>query len=164
MDRRRFLALLPPLLLLAKRSSALATPGFSGIWKQSNDRCVPKRIGEVVLRIEHHDATLVVETTAVRPSGQSRHAVQRYTTDGHASISTGADGDEFHTSIVWDGQRLLFSIEEHEDGRILLTKEMWTLMENETMLQRERESLDASVNKAQKQVLLYLRQSPQQPG
>ena len=52
--------------------------------------------------------------------------MQRYTTDGKVSMSTGADGDEFHTSVVWKESSLVFSIEEHEDGRILLSRETWT--------------------------------------
>src|SRR6202161_3415027 len=75
-------------------------PDFSGQWKQDNDRCQPKRNGDVTLRIEHHDPELTVETSISRNSGNSRHAVQKYTTDGIVSVSTGADGDEFHTSVV----------------------------------------------------------------
>ena len=42
-----------------------ATPDFSGLWKQDNDRCQPKRNGDVTLRIEHHDPELTVETSIV---------------------------------------------------------------------------------------------------
>jgi hypothetical protein len=72
-------------------------PDFSGLWTQENDRCQPKRSGDVTVRI---------------------------------SISTGTDGDEFHTSVIWKDSSLVFSIEEHEDGRILQSKETWSLIED----------------------------------
>jgi hypothetical protein len=126
---------------------------------------VPKRNGDVTLRIEHHDPELIVETTALRNSGSPRHAVQRYTTDGKTSVSTGADGDEFHTSILWSGPSLVFSVEEHEDGRIILSKETWTLIENGAALQRVRERVNTSGDAPDdgdgKQTLIYLREAPQ---
>jgi hypothetical protein len=160
MERRLFLGLLPALLLAPDGFCSPPNSNFSGTWKQSNERCVPKRTGDVTLHIEHRDPFLTVETTALRGSAQPRHAVQRYTTDGKTSVSTGADGDEFHTSIVWNGQSLVFSVEEHEDGRILLSKETWTLIENEAALQREREDQKAPAEETRKQTLIYLRQSP----
>jgi len=160
MKRRFFLSLLPTLLLLPAALSAPPNPNFSGTWKQSNERSVPPRKGDVTLRIDHRDPDLIVETTAQRASGPPRHAVQRYTTDGKTSVSTGADGDEFHTSIVWNGPSLVFSIEEHEDGRIILSKETWTLIDNGAALQRDRENLNASANATPKQTLIYLRQPP----
>jgi hypothetical protein len=129
---------------------------FSGSWKQSNERSVPKRNGGVTLRIDHRDPQLTVETSIQRASAPPRHALQRYTTDGKVSTSTGADGDEFHTSVVRAGDSLVFTIEEHEDDRIILSKETWTLIEDGKGLQRIRE-----FNGGQRQTLIYLRQPPQ---
>ncbi len=129
-------------LLLAAMSAAASSqsaPEFSGLWQQDNDRCQPKRKGEVTLRIEHRDPSLTVETLIVPNSAISLHAVQNYTTDGKVSVSTGADGDEFDTSIVWKNSSLLFSIEEHEDGRILRSKETWSVIEDGATLERVRE-------------------------
>jgi hypothetical protein len=78
--------------------------------------------------------------------------VQKYTTDGKVSVSTGADGDEFHTSMVWKDSSLVFSIEEHEEGRILRSRETWSLIDNGATLQRTRESLDG-----EKQILIFHR-------
>jgi hypothetical protein len=136
------------------------TPDFSGTWKQDNDRCQPRRRGDVALRIEQRDHALTVETTMTNSSGSSRHAEQKYTTDGKVSVSTGADGDEFHTAVVWKDSSLIFTIEEHEDGRILRSKETWTLIENGAALQRVREPLD----KGEKQTLIYTRQQPSRFG
>jgi hypothetical protein len=58
-----------------------------------------------------------------------RHAVQRYTTDGAESKSIGADGDEFHSIVVWQGATLVFEIVELEDGRRLKSTEVWSLID-----------------------------------
>jgi hypothetical protein len=123
------------------------------MWKQDNDRCQPKRNGDVTMRIEHRDPQFTVETTIMRASASPRHAVQNYTTDGKVSLSTGTDGDEFHTSVIREGADLVFSIEEHEDGRILRSKETWSLIEDGATLQRTRERGDG-----EKQTLFYRRQ------
>jgi hypothetical protein len=128
-------------------------PDFSGVWKQDNDRCVPKRSGDVMLRTDHHDPELTIETSISHDSVNSGHAIQKYTTDGKASVSTGADGDEFHTTVAWKDSSLVFSIEEHEGGRILLSTETWSLVENGTTIQRIRERPDG-----EKQTLFYQRQ------
>jgi hypothetical protein len=148
-------AMAPPAICLQPN------PDFSGTWIQSNERSIPRRMNNVTLHIEHRDPELTIETTISRGSGSPRRAVQRYTTDGKESISTGADGDEFHTSIVWKNQTAVFSIEEHEDGRILLSRETWTLLENGTALERVREPLNASPDEPGKQTIVYLRQAPQ---
>ena len=127
-------------------------PDFSGLWKQDNDRCQPKRSGDVTLHIEHHGSELTFETSISHGSQISRHAVQKYTTDGKVSVSTGADGDEFRTSVVWRDSSLVFAIEEHEDGRILHSQETWLLIENGATLQRTRER-----SNGEKQILFYRR-------
>ena len=158
MKRRQFLGLLPGVPLSVKGLCSPPQLDFSGTWKQSNEQCVPKRTGDVKRHIDHRGSDLVVETTIVRGSGPPRHALQRYTTDGSATVSTGADGDEFHTSVVWKDNSLLFSIEEHEDGRILLSRETWTLAAEGAALKVEREDLDSAGNGTRKQTLLFLRQ------
>jgi hypothetical protein len=143
-------------ILLLSTAAAVAgtqgTPDFSGLWKQDNDRCQPKRNGDTTLRIEHHDSELTVETSISRNSESSRHAVQNYTTDGKVSVSTGADGDEFNTSVVWKDSSLVFSIEEHEDGRILQSKETWSVIEDGATLKRIREH-----SNGEKQTLFFRR-------
>jgi len=128
-------------------------PDFSGEWKQDNDRCQPKRNGDVVLHIHYQPPNFTVDTTIARGSGGARHAEQAYTTDGKVSASTGADGDEFYTAVILKNSNLDFSIEEHEDGRVLHSTETWSLVENGATLQRIRERADGA-----KQVLIYRRQ------
>jgi hypothetical protein len=132
---------------------------FSGTWKQSNERSTPARMGNVTLHIDHRDPDMTVETTILRGSGAPRHALQHYTTDGKSSLSAGADGDEFHTSVVWSEESLIFSVEEHEDGRIILSRETWTLIQNGDALERCRER-NGTQDRTGKQTIIYLRDAP----
>lgn len=125
---------------------------LSGSWKQDNDRCRPKRKGDVTLRIGLRDNELKVETTRLRDSVDSRRTTQIYTLDGKVSVSTGADGDEFHTSVIRKDGSLVFSIEEHEDARILRSRETWSLVDNGTTIEKIRERSDG-----QKQFLFFRR-------
>jgi hypothetical protein len=141
------------LLLIAIASLGLAAgplPDFSGSWKQSNEQCSPKRTGEVILKIEHRDPELIVETTS--KGLIARHALQRYTTNGVESKSTGADGDEFHSIAVWKDETLAFDIIEIEDGRRLKSTEIWSLIEGGRSLKRVRRT-----EKNGEQTLIYFR-------
>ena len=125
-------------------------PDFSGVWKQDNERCVPKRTGDITLTVEQRDSELVVETTS--KVLRARHASQRYTTDGVASISTGADGDEFDSAVVWKDETLVFDIVEIEDGKRLNSTEIWSLIDGGRSLKRVRRT-----EKSGDQTLIYLR-------
>jgi hypothetical protein len=83
---------------------------------------------------------------------RARHASQRYTTDGVASISTGADGDEFHSAVVWKDETLVFDIVEIEDGKRLNSTEIWSLIDGGRSLKRVRRT-----EKSGDQTLIYLR-------
>ncbi len=131
-------------------AAGASLPDFSGIWKQSSELSSPKRTGDVTLRIEHRDPELVIETT----SGGliTRHALQRYTTDGIESKSTGADGDEFHSIVVWNDGALMFDITEIEGGKLLKSTEIWSLLNGGENLKRVRKT-----EKAGNQTLIYVR-------
>jgi hypothetical protein len=131
---------------------AQAHPDFSGTWKQDNAHSTPIRSGDVTLQIEHRDPDLTVETTTLRALLPKQHAIQRYTTDGKESITIGTDGDSFHTQIVWRDQTLVFTIVEHEDGRIIDTTEVWSLVDNGATLQRIRQS---SKSKGEQTILYH---------
>jgi hypothetical protein len=153
--RQRFLGLLTMLLLVPGMCWA-ANPDFSGTWKQSNERSTPGRKGDVTLHIDYGGSQLTVETAIVSSNGAPRHALQHYTMDGKPSVSTGADGDEFHTAVTRRGPALVFSVEEHEDGRIILSQETWTLIENGGAIERRREREGGAQD-----VIIYLREAPQ---
>jgi hypothetical protein len=154
-EKRSLLILLPALLVAPGGFCAPLAPDFSGTWKQSNERSTPVRKGDVTLRIVHHDPDLMVETTILRDSAPPRRALQHYTTRGTTSVSTGADEDEFRTSVVWNGPSLVFSIEEHEDGRIIIWHETWSLLDNGAAIERRRQR---EHDAAGEQTILYLRQ------
>jgi hypothetical protein len=137
-------------LLCAPMLCGQARTDFSGVWKQDNARCEPKRNGDVTLTIRHRDPELVVETASrgLIP----RHASQRYTTDGVESKSTGADGDEFHSKVVFKDGALLFDIVEIEDGKRLISTEIWSLADGGASLKRVRRT-----EKSGDQTLYYQR-------
>ncbi len=125
-------------------------PDFTGTWKQNNEQCSPKRSGDVTLNIRHRDPELVVETTS--RGRTTKHALQRYTTDGLESKSTGADGDEFHSRVVWKDGELIFDIVEIEDGKRLKSTEIWSLIDSGMTLRRTRRT-----EKSGEQTFMYLR-------
>jgi hypothetical protein len=106
----------------------------------------------VTLRIEHRNPELVVETTS--RGLITRHALQRYTTDGVESKSTGADGDEFHSTVILKDNTLVFKVIEIEGGRRLNSTEVWSLIGNGESLKRVRRT-----EKACEQTLIYVRKS-----
>ncbi len=139
--------------LTPSQAQANARPDFSGSWKQDGAHSLPARTGEVTLHIEQHDPDLIVETTANRPAHPSEHAVQHYTTDGKESVTTGADGDIFHTKITWKDQALVFAIVEREDGRVIDSTELWSLTDGGKTLKRVRHSAKTNGE----QTILYTR-------
>jgi hypothetical protein len=156
LERRMLWVLVITLLAVAHGFAAPPEADFSGTWKQSNERSIPPRRGDVTLNIVQHDRDLTVDTTMASGSSAPRHALQRYTIDGKNSVSTGADGDEFDTSIVWNGPELIFSIEEHEDGRILLSREVWRLIDDGAAIERRRERKQ---DPGTEQTIIYVRQT-----
>lgn len=126
-------------------------PDLSGMWKRDNERCAPKRTGDVTLTIRYHDPELIVETTSKGP--RTRHASQRYTTDGVESKSIGADGDEFHSIAVWRDGALVFDTVEIEDGKRLQSTEIWSLIDGGASLKRVRRT-----EKSSEQTLIYTRE------
>ena len=87
MERRALLGLFLAVFLVPQGTGSPPHPDFSGIWKQSNERCIPVKTGNVTLRIDHRDPELIVETSILRGAGLPRQAVQRYsTTPGDLSM------------------------------------------------------------------------------
>lgn len=128
----------------------LAPPDFSGVWKQDNARCTPKRSGDVTLTIRAHDSELVVET--ITRGLLAKHATQKYTTDGVESKSVGADGDQFLSKVLWKDGSLWFDIVEIEDGKRLKSSEVWSLIDDGRSLKRLR-----TTEKSGEQTLIYSR-------
>jgi hypothetical protein len=126
-------------------------PDFTGVWKQNNEQCSPKRTGDVTLTIQHRNPELLVQTTS--KGRTTKHALQRYTTDGLESKSIGVDGDEFHSTLAWKDDSLIFDIIEIEDGKRLKSTEIWSLIDGGMTLRRVRRT-----QKSGEQTLIYLRE------
>jgi len=142
------------LLLIAAVTFGLAAgapmPDFSGTWKLSNEQSSPKRTGDVTLRIEHRDPELIVETSrTVGPRGMLCSATRR---TGRSRNPSAADGDEFHSTVVWNDGTLVFDIVEIEDGKRLQSTELWSLTDGGMTLKRVRRT-----RKAGEQTLIYVR-------
>jgi hypothetical protein len=82
----------------------------------------------------------------------TRHALQRYTTDGAESKSKGADGDDFQSTVVWKDGTLVFYITEIEGGKRLKSTDIWSLIGGGERLKRVRHT-----EKAGDQTLIYIR-------
>ena len=132
--------------------SARVRPNFSGAWKQNNDRCVPKQRSTATITIKNLDPQLTVEIASVSGSAPLSRAVKQYTTDGKPSRMMDSEGDEIDTSVAWRDQSLVFSTDEHEDGKIKHSEEIWTLIDDGAALQRVRKDW-----RGQTQTLVYMK-------
>ena len=116
---------------LARRNVRSTEPGLLRNLEQSNERCAPTRTDDVTLHIDQRDPDLRLwRLPCSEVPGRPGTLCNATVPMAEHSVSIGADGDEFHTSVAWNGPSLLFSVEEHEDGRILLSRETWTLIDN----------------------------------
>jgi hypothetical protein len=132
-------------LLLVFSSARLgfpqARPNFSGTWRQINERTVPRpkdvsySYGVVV---DQHDSVLdvVISIAGGREPGELH---LHYSIGGGELVYTGLDHDEFHTTVRWRGQELLFDTVEHERGEKVLVTETWSLLEGGHTLKRVKE-------------------------
>ncbi len=154
MLKRRYVFLILAVFLLAfpVLLAQSTKPNFSGTWKKDNAHSTPARPGEVTMRIEHHDPELIVNLTITRPSAPEQHVQQRYTTDGKESVSTGADGDSYHTKVVWRDGALVFTIVEHEDDNLINSLEVWSVSPDGGTLTRVRRG------ESGEQTIVYVRQ------
>jgi hypothetical protein len=69
------------LLAIARVASPQTASDFRGLWIQESDRSQPKRSGDVTLDIKQNGPELTAETSISPASPNSRHAVEKYTTD-----------------------------------------------------------------------------------
>ena len=122
------------LLLAALGAFAQTPPDFTGTWRQKTDRGVERR-----LDIEQRGHSLLVKTTVTNSKG-SRSLNVKYEVGGPAVTYTGLDGDEFRTSVRWDGEALVFTTIEREDGKEIPEKTVWTLANGRESIQVKRQS------------------------
>ncbi len=126
---RYFATLAAALLLCAALGRAETRPNFAGTWKQNNEKSTPSRSSgfrSYINRIEHKDPDLRVATIIAREGGESTFE-RTYTTDGKEQKATDREGDEFMTTVKWQGAALVFETVEKERGNTITTRETWTL-------------------------------------
>ena len=126
------------------------TPDFTGHWRQQTGSKAQRQ-----LDIEQNGQTLQVKTTVTTSKG-SRHLEVTYHIGGPKTVYKGLDGDEFHSSLHWEGNALAFDTIEHEDGKELPETTVWSLSEDRNTLQVKRRSTK-SAGKGES-VTAYVRQ------
>ncbi len=126
---RRFIAICLMAFLCALIVRAETKPDFSGTWKQNMDKSPTKssRLKSYVNKIELQDTNLKVTTTTL---GDRENTYTRTYTIGKEEKSQDREGDQFATSVKWEGNTLVFETVEKERDATLTSKEVWTLSED----------------------------------
>src|SRR5215472_7719140 len=139
-----------PALLLAISANGLTPPDFTGHWRQQAESGAQRQ-----LDIDQNGHTLRVKTTVTNSKG-SRQLEVKYEIGGPQTIYKGLDGDEFRSSVHWDGSALVFNTMEREGGREIPETTVWSLSEDGKQLQVKRQS--AKFAKIKDSLMLYVRQ------
>lgn len=137
-------------LLSAVAANGQTPPDFTGRWLQQTDAGVQRQ-----LDVEQNGRSLVVKTTVTNSKG-NRSLEVKYQIGGPATTYTGLDGDEFRSSVHWDGSALVFDTIEHEDGREIPETTRWTLAEGRDSLLVKRQSTKSG--KSRDSLTTYVRQ------
>jgi hypothetical protein len=127
-------------LLLGICANGQAPTDFTGDWREQAGSRSQRH-----LAIKQNGQMLQVNTTVTTSKG-SRHLEVTYQIGGPETVYKGLDGDEFHSSVHWNGNALLFDTVEHEDGKELPETTIWTLSEDRNRLQVKRQSTKSAGN------------------
>jgi len=117
-------------LLLATAAVAQARPDFTGTWKQNMEKSPTKSswLKSYVNKIELQDTSLKVVVTMVGDRGENTYT--RTYTIGKEETSQDREGDQFTTTVKWEGSTLVFDTVEKERNGTLTSKEIWTLSDD----------------------------------
>jgi hypothetical protein len=125
----------PVAFLLAVSAIGQTPVNFTGQWRQQT------RAGEQQRQLDiQQDGSVLTVKTMVSNSQGSRRLVVTYQIGGPETVYKGLDGDEFHSTLRWDGSALVFDTVEHEGGRKIPETTIWTLSEDRTSLEVKRQS------------------------
>ena len=113
--------------------SAQSPTNFTGHWRQETNSG-----GQRQLEIEQNSKGLRVKTIQTNSQG-TRQLEVKYEIEGAPTTYTGLDGDNFRSSVHWDGGTLVFETIEHEDGSEIPQKTVWTLSRDGNTLQVDRD-------------------------
>jgi len=120
------------LLFLASFVSAQSQSDFTGHWQKKTNSGMQRH-----LEVEQNGRNLRVKTVLTNSQG-TRNLEVKYEIGGPETTYTGLDGDQFRSSVRWDGNTLVFDIVEHEDGSDIPQKTVWTLLGDGDVLQVDR--------------------------
>lgn len=115
------------LIFLGAIVCAQTRPNFSGTWKQNMEKSPTHSswLKSYVNKIDQQETTLKVTTTTVGDRGE--RTFDRTYEIGKEQKSQDREGDEFTTTVKWEGNTLVFDIVEKEHDATLTTREVWTL-------------------------------------
>jgi len=120
-------------LFLAISVSGQTPTDFTGRWRQQTSSGTQRQ-----LEIEQKDRNLRVKTLLTSSEG-TRNLEVRYEIGGPETTYKGLDGDEFGSSVRWDGSStLVFDTIEREAGSEIPQKAVWTLSADSNTLQVDR--------------------------
>ena len=122
------------LLFFAICAGGQSSPNFTGHWQQQTNSATQRQ-----LEIEQNGNNLLVRTININSQGTKRLEV-KYEIGGPPTSYTALDGDEFRSSVHWDSGTLVFDITEHEGGKDIPQKTVWTLSADGNTIQVDRES------------------------
>jgi hypothetical protein len=107
-------------------------PDFTGHWRQKTNSGTQRD-----LDVKQNGASLSVKTAVTNSQG-TRSLDVNYEIGGSETNYTGMDGDQFRSSVHWDGNTLLFDIREQENGSEIPQKTVWALSQDGNTLQVDR--------------------------
>jgi hypothetical protein len=127
-------------LLLVGAAATQDKPDFTGTWKQDNSKSTvrPGSTMQYSNKIEHRGPTLTVTTIMDFGDRPPTPYSRTYTTDGKPSKSSDREGDEFTTTVKWEGKTLVFQTGEKEKSGSITTREVWTLSGDGKVLTKKR--------------------------
>lgn len=120
-------------IFLAIYCSGQSSTDFTGHWRQESNSATQRQ-----LEIEQKGKSLLVKTIQTSSQG-TRQLEVKYEMGGPPTTYTGLDGDDFRSSVRWDGGALVSETIEHEDGNEIPQKAIWTLSQDGNTLQVERD-------------------------
>ncbi len=130
------IAILPLALLQAAASPAAAD--WSGHWQENNQRSVPpprSKVHVFRMNVDLQGSSLHVHSIVNNGHGE-RELDLTYELGGKEIVYTGTDGDECHSKAQLAGDEIVFTVVEHERGRLIPFTETWTLLDGGKSLQR----------------------------
>jgi hypothetical protein len=139
------------LLFFAISIRGQSATDFAGHWRQETNSATQRQ-----LEIGQDGQALLVKTIITNSQGTRRLEV-KYEIGGPQITYTGLDGDQFRSSVHWDGSALVFDTVEHEHGRDIPERTAWTLSADHNALQVDKESTKSG--KTVHSLITYVRQS-----